>query len=210
MSKCCPLCPRKRTNSGHRGRSALCQSRPDALQPKSTAIRSPGAKLEAVRWRGERHSLMNAHAFELDNELRQVGIISHRVTWLKRYPCPSFERIGIAALRDPNAIKEHEDVVVCGFEFAGVHRGHRSRSPASHGGVLAHCAARYRIGADQSAGIASILQPVSGPMSALGHDRPRRSTPHAHARPLRPESGQIDHRVGCPLSAKSGHSHCSK
>jgi len=66
---------------------------------------------------------MNAHAFELDNELRQVGIVSHRVTWLKRYPSPSFECIGRAALRDPNAIEEHEDVVVCGFEFTGMHRG---------------------------------------------------------------------------------------
>src|SRR5262249_53974404 len=47
-------------------------------------------------------------------------------------------------------------------------------------------------------------------MSAMCHQRPRRSKPHGDLCPLRPESGQIVVVSLYPLSAKSGHSHCSK
>src|SRR5262249_37496469 len=43
MSKCCPLRPRKRTSTDTTGMSALCQSRPSALQQTAYSITSSAA-----------------------------------------------------------------------------------------------------------------------------------------------------------------------
>ena len=95
---------------------------------------------------------------------------------------------------------QHEDVQHCVFLAAisadGWRRDRNER--AGQGISLYHASAGRR---DVLLKAAMVPTETCGPMSALGHDRPRRSMPHAHACPLRPESRQKADVSGCPLRA---------